>query len=243
MEDGRGVGLDGGGRVGGRGSAGAPNTGVVGVCLFLISSLHLAATLAALPGSAASRAAAAANPSLCPGRSCGRWLALEWRRRPRRSFAGARFIAGCGTVATVAVGVENWEGGGGVGEMAFPLPAALLVENARRACACLRATSCGVGGGLGVSGSGAVSCLPFALLPLFFFFTGGSWEVVVEDGVGMELWDTGTYSSSLSPSSSSVWPMNIGVLVPTPQSRTTSSYRRVGGRYGAPLSMAKPPGA
>ena len=73
-------------------------------------------------------------------------------------------------------------------DVALPLFPALLFSNARRACACRRATSCGVGVGGGASGSAVVSALPFALFPRFlFFFEGGSCEVVDDEGVGDEM--------------------------------------------------------
>ena len=105
---------------------------------------------------------------------------------------------------------------------------ALLAWNALFAWAWRRATSCGVGGGVGVPGSVAVSDLPFALFPLFLlFFSGGSCDGVEEDGVGAEIWEIGTYDSSMSSISSSLvatsgWVIG-GASVPTPQSRTTNS--------------------
>ena len=97
--DGRGVGE-------GKGRRTAGIVVVVAVCLLFISSLHLAATLAALPGSAASKAAAAAKPAISPG--------LSLRAGPSRPFTGSRFGAACVTAGAVASGVDVWEGGGGV---------------------------------------------------------------------------------------------------------------------------------
>ena len=61
---------------------------------------------------------------------------------------------------------------------------------------------------------------------------------MVDAGVGVAVWEAGTYSSSSSDVSN-----QIGVLVPTPQSLTTTSYRFSGSTYGLPLSATNPPGA
>ena len=196
---------------GGRVSVGGGSVGGVGVSLLLMASCHLAATLTALPGSLASRAAAAANPSLSPGRN-GLF-------DPRRSLTRGRFGAAGVLVLMVGGGVDICEGGEGTHVMERASLPALLAWKARLAWAWRRSTSCGDGGGRGASGSGAVSLLPFALFPLFFFFFGGRRSMVVDDGVGMAACEAGTYSSS----SSSDISIHIGVLVPTPQSLITAS--------------------
>ena len=100
----------------------------------------------------------------------------------------------------------------------------LLAWKARRACAWRRSTSRGDGGGGGASGSGAVSLLALFFLPLLFFFAGGRASMVAFDGAVVDRWEAGTYVSSSSSDS-----RNSGVLVPTPQSLTTASYRLAGG--------------